>query len=266
MSTAGAGSGTRKVHHLNCGTLRTGSMVCHCLLVEGADGLVLVDSGFGLADVADHRRIGPTRWLMRPVFDAEETAARQVERLGFRREDVRDIVVTHFDVDHVGGLADFPDARVHVTAAEVRGAVTAPSRRERIRFEAAQWAHGPALVEHTPDGEAWRGFAAAQELDDVAPGIVLLALPGHTRGHAAVAVDTGDRWILHAGDAFYHHGTLDGRSPVPRFVRAMERTVAYDAARVRANHARLAELYARADPDLVIVNSHDPALLDAVRH
>jgi glyoxylase-like metal-dependent hydrolase (beta-lactamase superfamily II) len=167
--------------------------------------------------------------------------------------DVRHIVITHFDVDHIGGLSDFPHARVHVTAAEALASMIAPSWREKLRYEAAQWAHGLKIVEHTPDGERWRGFAAAKELDEISPGIVLLSLPGHTRGHACVAVDAGDRWILHAGDAFCHHGTLDGRSPVPTSLRAMERMIAYDIRRVRANHARLAELCQRGEPDLVIV-------------
>ncbi|MFE6931116.1 MBL fold metallo-hydrolase [Streptomyces sp. NPDC057699] len=44
-----------------------------------------------------------------------QTAARQVEKLGFSRDDVRHIVLTHFDADRIGGLADFPDAQVHLT-------------------------------------------------------------------------------------------------------------------------------------------------------
>ena len=51
-----------RVHHLNCGTirhsggrffdgrrgvLRVAKLVCHCLLIEGEDGLVLVDTGLG---------------------------------------------------------------------------------------------------------------------------------------------------------------------------------------------------------------------------
>ncbi|WFE27850.1 MBL fold metallo-hydrolase [Solwaraspora sp. WMMD791] len=250
-----------KVHHLNCGTMRlpAAPLVCHVLLVETDNGLVLVDTGHGLDDISSPgRRIGPARWVVRPVLDPDETAARQVERLGLRRDDVRHIVVTHFDADHIGGLSDFPHATVHTTADEVLGALTPPTSRERRRFRPAQWAYGPRIVEHGATGEPWRGFAAAKPLDEIAPGIVLIPLPGHTRGHACVAVDTGDRWLLHAGDAFYHPGSIDGHGGVPFALRALETLIAYDRVRVRDNHARLADLRSRADPDLTIFSAHDP--------
>lgn len=253
-----------KVHHLNCGSMRvpTAPLVCHVLLVESADGLVLVDSGFGLLDCAGPRqRLGPLRHTLFPVLDAAETAARQIEKLGFNRDDVRHIVLTHFDLDHIGGLADFPAAQVHVTADEAQGAVHAPSWRERIRYRSIQWAHGPRLVEHGPGGEAWRGFASATELLD---GIVVVPLPGHTRGHACVAVDAGHRWILHAGDAFYHHGTLDGH-PVPRVLSASESMLAFDRKLVRQNHVRLSDLAAAGGPELMVVSAHDPQLYERAR-
>ena len=257
-----------KVHHLNCGTMRvpTSAVVAHVLLIETSNGLVLVDSGYGLDDIADPaRRLGPVRHLIRPALDPAETAARQVERLGFRREDVRHIILTHLDLDHTGGLSDFPQAQVHITTAEATGAIRSPSPRERMRYRPAQWAHHPKIVEHTPAGDPWRGFAAAEQLDTIAAGIVLISLPGHTRGHAAVAVDTVNRWLLHAGDAFYHHGTLDGHSRVPAVLRAGETLVAFDLKKVRDNHARLAELYRRADSALAIICSHDPALYESMR-
>lgn len=238
-------------------------LVCHVLLVETDNGLVLVDSGHGSHDCDDPgRRVGPARHLFRPKLDPDETAIRQVERLGFSREDVRHIVVTHFDADHIGGISDFPDAQIHATAAEVLGAMRTPSRREKFRFRATQWTHGPKIVEHSPDGEKWRGFAAAKELTDIGPGIVLVSLPGHTRGHACVAVDAGHRWVLHCGDAFYHLGRVDGKSKIPRFIAVMEPLLAFDLKQVRANHTRLADLYQHREPDLLMVCAHDAMLYE----
>src|SRR5262249_11326246 len=109
-----------------------------------------------------------------------------------------------------------------------------------------------------------------KELDEIAPGIVLVSLPGHSRGHACVAVEADEadeplarrgtgsaqRWLLHCGDAFYHRGTLDG-SPVPRFFALFE-SFGYNRKQVRENHLRLQELYHRGDPDLHLFCSHDP--------
>ncbi len=147
-----------KVHHLNCGTMNppaAASVICHVLLVETDSGLVLIDTGFGSHDCADPAgRVGPLRHFLRPVLSHEETAAHQIEQLGFRRDDVRHIVVTHLDLDHIGGLSDFPHAQVHVTAAEALGAITSPSRFEKTRYRSAQWAHEPKIVEHDPRGRS----------------------------------------------------------------------------------------------------------------
>jgi glyoxylase-like metal-dependent hydrolase (beta-lactamase superfamily II) len=178
---------------------------------------------------------------------------------------VRHIVITHLDGDHVGGISDFPEAQIHVTAAEALGAMRAPSGGERFRFRPVLWAHGPKIVEHTPDGEKWRGFAAAKELNEVAPGIALISLPGHTRGHACVAVDAGHRWVVHCGDAFFHHGTVDGTAPMPRALAAFESVVAFDRKIVQQNHARLAELYRHREPDMFMICSHDRKLYEQAK-
>jgi glyoxylase-like metal-dependent hydrolase (beta-lactamase superfamily II) len=256
-----------KVHHLNCGTMRpwrtSGGLVCHVLLIETPGGLVLVDSGLGLRDRAEPRkRFGSARLYVRPVFDEEETAIRQVAALGFDPHDVRHIVLTHFDADHTGGLADFPWAQVHLTGGEAEAALNPRGRVEKSRYLPAQHDHHPTLVRHEPGrGDVWKGFAAAEELVDIGPGVVLLSLPGHTRGHAAVAVDLGGLWVLHVGDAFYHHSQIDGTGQAPRALTVLERLVAADWKQVQANHERLAELWAAGDPELLLVNAHDPSLL-----
>jgi hypothetical protein len=71
--------------------------------------------------------------------------------------------------------------------------------------------------------------------------------------------------VLHCGDAFYHPGIVAGTSPVPRVVTVMEPLIAFDRKRVQDNHARLAELYRRNEPDLFLICSHDPSLYEKAR-
>jgi glyoxylase-like metal-dependent hydrolase (beta-lactamase superfamily II) len=261
-----------KVHHLNCGTMKApgAPLVCHVLCVETNDGLVLVDSGYGLRVISEPRKyLGTGYSALGAALDPDQSAVRQVERLGFAREDVHHIIATHFDSDHIGGIPDFPAAKIHTTAAERLGAIVAPSWKEKIRYRSELWAHGPKFVEHTPDGEAWRGFAAARPLDEVDPGIVLVSLPGHSRGHLCVAVDAGDRWILHAGDAFYHPLALEGRAhEQPRVLRMIEGFGAWSTGsrqKVKENHERLGELQRTYSTDLSVVCAHDPTLFVQVR-
>ena len=138
-----------KIHHLNCGTMcpyggrlisgeggLTGArIVCHCLLIEAGDSLVLIDTGLGTGDVAHpYRTLGiPFTAGFGVQADPRETAVAQIRELGLDPADVRQIACTHLDLDHAGGLPDFPDAEVHVFAPE-RDAAVRPSLRERLRY------------------------------------------------------------------------------------------------------------------------------------
>src|SRR5262245_25889315 len=101
-----------RIHHLNCGTLcpngarlvngkggllEPARIVCHCLLIEADDGLVLLDTGFGTEDTRNPRQLGVAFAMMRPRAEIGETALKQVEGLGFAAEDVKQIVTTHLD-------------------------------------------------------------------------------------------------------------------------------------------------------------------------
>lgn len=258
-----------KVHHLDCGSMEPliGHLVTHVFVVETPGGLVLVDSGFGTQDfVSPRSHIGFFRHLSRPVMDPAQCAVNQLRAIGLDPLDVRHIVLTHMDHDHVGGISDFPHAQIHVTAAEALGALRPPTRKERLRYNSAQFEHDPRIFEHSPFGESWMGFAAAKELTEIADGIVLVSLPGHSRGHACVAVNDGKRWLLHVGDAFDSRFELEGeahRAPYP--LRLQAHLNAYDLQQYLDNQQRLHELWLRQDPDLHIVCAHDPVMFEKAK-
>ncbi|MFM9633350.1 MULTISPECIES: MBL fold metallo-hydrolase [Streptomyces] len=256
------------IHHLNCGSLRRieatydgpppEPAVNHCLLMEtDAAGLVLVETGLGLNDVRDPDRTLGADWveMAGPVLDPEETAIRQVERLGYAPSDVRHIIVTHLDVDHCGGLPDFPDAQVHVLAAELEAATAqAPS----FRYRPAHWAHGPDWVTYTPErADQWFGFTAIQP-EGLPPEIQLIPLGGHTEGHTGVAVRDGDRWLLHCGDAYYYHRELQHhREPHPLLDVVQVGSEIHHDLRL-GTQARLRELLRDHGDEVTVFSAHDP--------
>jgi glyoxylase-like metal-dependent hydrolase (beta-lactamase superfamily II) len=260
-----------RVHHLNCGTMMpavVGRIVCHVLLCELEDRLVLVDTGFGLADVRDPRRLGPARRLLAARLDEAETALRQVEALGFAAGDVRDIVLTHLDLDHAGGLGDFPSARVHVFADELAAARARASVKEKSRYIEAQWAHGPTWVEHPVAGEDWLGFDSVRVIGD---DVLLVPLRGHTRGHSGVAVRRpSGGWFLHAGDSYFNHGEKENPPTCPSGLRLFQTMVQMDkkarhanADRVRSLHAEHGPASGSAEP-VTVFCAHDAVEFDAL--
>jgi glyoxylase-like metal-dependent hydrolase (beta-lactamase superfamily II) len=242
-------------------------MVCHCLILETARGLVLVDTGLGTADLDDPRgRLGVVFPLLtNPALSRDETALAHVERLGFRREDVRHIVPTHLDVDHAGGLSDFPAAQVHVLDAEHEAAMHPASLHERLRYRQTQWAHRPEWVVHSVVGERWFGFDAVRAVPGTDDEVLLVPLIGHTRGHSGVAVRTPGGWLLHAGDAYFFHAELDPTHPrCTPGLAFFQRTVAVDNLARLANQARLRELARDHAGEITIFSAHSPVELDAL--
>ena len=239
------------------GTIGGAELVAHCLLIEtDSAGLVLVDTGLGLEDVAAPKSLPVAfRTAVRPKLDRAETAASQVEALGFSRSDVRHVVVTHLDVDHAGGLRDFPGATVHVSAAELAAARNPRTRMEKDRYVAHQWAHGPAWSEYGVAGHTWNGFDAVRDLPGLPSEIVVVPLVGHTRGHSGVAVETPDGWLLHAGDAYFFHGQMRRPPTCPPGLALFQVIVQTERDQRLANLARLNEL--AADTTVSVFSAHD---------
>lgn len=249
------------------GLLDHARIVCHVLLIESDDGLVLVDTGFGTDDVRNPRQLTrPFTAAMRPQLQLAETAVAQVRELGFDPSDVRHVVLTHLDVDHAGGLPDFPHAQVHVFAAE-QAAMLAPPLLERVRYRmgAAHWAHGPNWVAHDLAGDEWFGFESVRVLPDIGSEILLIPLPGHSLGHTGIALQRADGWLLHCGDAYFHRSEVSTPASGPRGIRAFENLVQANGKLRRQNQERLRELAERRSGEVRLICSHDAVELDALR-
>jgi len=263
------------IHHLNCGTHKPiggaffdgkskgvlGDLCTHCMLIEAADGLVLVDTGYGLQDVlhTQPRRLAYT-WpaVLNTRLREEDTALRQVEALGFDAKDVRHIVLTHLDFDHAGGIEDFPEARVHVLEAEKDAAER--KRRSFVanqRYRPLMWDDVRDCRTYAAGGEDWFGFEAVRQLDGLPPEILMVPLKGHTIGHAGVAIDTPEGWLLNDGDAYLNHGQLGQQAHMPLGLKVYERIMATEVEAARDNLERLRELKRDHARDIDIFCSHD---------
>ena len=265
----------RAVHHLKCGTmcpiagrmmgqggfLGRGHMVAHCLAIETErDGIILVDTGFSTAEAADHSLLPAMfRFVTGPVLDYAGTAVAQLLALGLNPQDVRHAVITHLDLDHAGGLSDFPNAAIHLHQREHDAAMTRATSNERRRYLPRQWAHGANFVTYAESGDTWRGLPAVRKLKGVDADVALLPMFGHTRGHSAVVVGpVGGQHLVHAGDAFYDSSALtDAGSPLG--LRFFERTMQMDGPARIASIAALREI-SRAD-DVAVFCAHDAAAL-----
>lgn len=248
-----------------------GRLACHCILVETDRELVLVDTGFGLLDVRDPRSRLSRFFLalLSPDFREEFTAIRQIEQLGFLPRDVRHIVLTHLDFDHAGGISDFPHATVHLLGEESLVARARRSWLDRQRYRPQQWASHSHWQTYRadPHGGRWFGFEQVRDLVGLPPEILLVPLPGHTLGHAGVAIRCAGEWVLQAGDAYFFHSEMDTDHPhCTPGLRFYQWMMEQDRGRRLQNQQRLRDLRRQNGHEVRVLCSHDPVEFEQLAH
>ena len=261
-----------KIHHLNCGSfcplthpilnraipeLDRFNLVCHCLLIESESGLILVDTGLGLADVKNHERFKSNfmfNQLAKPKLDPDETAFIQVTKLGFNPRDVKHIIATHFDSDHIGGLSDFPEATIHLSKVEWDAAQNPQTSREKARYSRLRWEQNQKVKTYEAVGDHWHGFKKVQNLNGPDKSIQLVSLPGHTKGHVGVLIE-GQSDLFFAGDAFLLETQLtQDKTPLPLML--YHKLVHEDQALAEKTLKDLRVLH-QEKPEIEIFCSHD---------
>ena len=261
-----------KIHHLNCGTmcpacqrlingygswLKPAKLCCHCLLIETKQSLVLIDTGFGTQDIKNpNKNLGLSfRALTRPKLDLSETALYQIKALGYSPSDVTDIFPTHLDLDHAGGLSDFPQATVHIYQAELDYALK-PKFKDRTRYRAAQFSHQPRWQSYNAPSEDWFGLDSFDCAEQLGFELNLIPLIGHTWGHAAIAIKQNDQWLMHCGDAYFHHTELDNPADMPIGLKFFEQQVETNRT-LRLDSLQKLQHLKKNHPDIKMFCAHD---------
>ena len=163
------------------------------------------------------------------------------QRFGVEAGDIRDIVVTHLHYDHAGNLDRFPNARFHLQDREMSyatgrcmcfGALRHPFSVEHVTLM-VRHVFGERVTFHSGDGE-------------VAPGVTLHRVGGHSDGLQVVRVETARGPVVLASDAAHYYGNLHRRSPFPIVYNIGEMCQGWEIVERLAGH-----------PDRIIPG-HDP--------
>lgn len=158
-----------------------------CVLIDHPDGWILFDTGFDKQLMEDsNKEISPFWCVWNDGMDIEKSLA----MIGIEPKDVKTVVVSHLHPDHIGQISKFADATVYVPGQEMDG--------PHFPFE-----------DSLPEGLNIN-FVKVYEDTEIADGVEIIKLPGHTVDHQGLKVDlenTGT--VVFAADALYSQEHLD---------------------------------------------------------
>lgn len=157
------------------------------------DDVVIVDTGYSGAEGGRRGR----DVLVDPI--------EAVRALGIDPLAGHPVVITHAHYDHIGNVAAFANSPIHIARAE-------------LDFWTGRMAD-KTLFAHFGDPTTVEALARAREEGrleafadhvDVAPGVRVTAVGGHTPGQAIVEVQTSEGAVVLASDAMHFHEELEG--------------------------------------------------------
>jgi glyoxylase-like metal-dependent hydrolase (beta-lactamase superfamily II) len=201
-------------------------------LIRGGDREIVVDTGFSAATAARRQR----EHLRCPTAG--------LRLLGVDSRNVKDVVITHLHYDHVGNFDLFPAASFHLQDREMQYAtgrhMTQPVFRGAFDVEDVV-----GMVRNTYAGRVRFHDGDAE----IAAGISLHYIGGHTMGLQVVRVATRRGWVVLASDASHFYANMEQARPFP---------IVFNVADMVEGYGRLRAL---ADSPGHIIPGHDPLVL-----
>ena len=201
-------------------------------LIRGDGREVVVDTGFSAAMAMkrgrDHLRC-PTEGL---------------KLLGTDPKGVKDVVITHLHYDHVGNFDLFPAATLHLQDVEMHYATGRHMGEARHRF-AYEVEEVVGMVRRVYENRVRFHNGDAE----IAAGVSLHLIGGHTMGMQAVRVATRRGWVVLASDASHFYANMEQARPFP---------IVFSVPDMVAGYERLRSLAASPGH---IIPGHDPLVM-----
>lgn len=241
------------------------NIICHCLIIESSEGLILVDTGMSLDTLYQpQNKLGLMNYVLNIEQRPELAIINQLRALGYSPRDVRHIIPTHLDNDHCEAIVDFPLATVHTSMLEINNARNPQSANAKARYLNFQ-EHRNWKIHAFTEGENWYGFKGVKAIEALEDNILLVPLYGHTPGHFGVAVKSDRGWLLHAGDSYYDRRELVEPKSVPRGTRMFVKMIHENFDLAQKNLEKLRALNNK-EKDIQIICSHDPSEFPCLCH
>jgi len=219
------------------GAGETVDLACYGWLVRDGDELILVDTGpCSVEHAADFHQVEVER-------AAEQSLDKALALHDVDAADITTVVITHLHWDHCYGLPLVPNAMVYVQEREIRYGVYPQPNDDRRKYEFPIGA--PFLAD-------LRRMEAVDGDMDLAPGVRLIATPGHSPGHQSVLVEADRTRYLIAGDFLDLYENYNDRVPSGSGLDVEAWQQSYDAVE-------------RLDIDMVLPG-HDPQVLQQAHY
>jgi glyoxylase-like metal-dependent hydrolase (beta-lactamase superfamily II) len=201
-------------------------------LARGVKRSFVIDTGFN-AEASALRK----RQMLRSPAEA-------LRLLGVDAAAVEDVILTHLHYDHVGNFGLFPKAVFHLQDKE-------------MDYATGRYMAAPPFSETYDAGdiagvvrEVFRGRVRFHDGDaELAPGLSVQRVGGHTRGLQTVRVLTRRGWVVLASDAAHFYANYEQMRPFP---------IAFHLGEMVEGYRRIREL---ADSAAHIVPGHDPLVM-----